>query len=478
MAIFSKTLIALGAAIPAIFAEITELGKVNVLTDSNFDSFISENDAGALVEFYAPWCGHCKKLEPEYDKAAADLHADGVKIPLGKVDATVETKVAGKFEIQGYPTLKYFVGGSPTEYDGPREAKGIASWIKSMSGPAVLEEEPKETDSVSVTFYGKSLDEDFEKLAKSYRKKASWYFVKGSESKMVIKHLNEPALETTKKDYEAFYKKNSFPMYGLLDGDTFSSYIDRGNGLIWILLPMTAETFKEKVEESREMATEVATKLGEKYSVTSTNTAEFGKVLESMFAITEFPKVVVQKKAGDKKNFIYDGEMTSEAILAYVADVDSGKIQPNLKSEAVPESNDEPVKVVVGKTVEEEVFQAEKDVLFEVYAPWCGHCKKLEPEYIKVGKKVAKEGLDDIISIAKMDGTANDSPVDSLTWSGFPTMYYVKAGESTPMKYDGPRDAKGIWKWIKKNHSKADVIKERIAAKQAEKEKEKGKEEL
>jgi len=177
----------------------------------------------------------------------------------------------------------------------------------------------------------------------------------------------------------------------------------------------------------------------------------------------------VQKKAGDKKNFIYDGEMTSEAFLAYMKDIEEGKIEPNLKSEPVPESNDEPVKVIVGKNLQEECFTEEKDVLLEVYAPWCGHCKKLEPEYIKVGKKVKKEGLEDILTIAKMDGTANDSPVDSLTWSGFPTIYYIKAGVTEPVKYDGPREAKGIWKWVKKNHSKADVIKERIAAKQAKK---------
>jgi len=121
--------------------------------------------------------------------------------------------------------------------------------------------------------------------------------------------------------------------------------------------------------------------------------------------------------------------------------------------------------------LEELVFSEEKDVLFEVYAPWCGHCKKLEPEYNKVAKKVVKEGFEDILTIAKMDGTQNDSPVDSLTWSGFPTIYYVKAGNKSPIKYDGARDAKGIWKWIKKNHSKADVIKEKLAAK-ADKKKE------
>jgi len=69
-----------------------------------------------------------------------------------------------------------------------------------------------------------------------------------------------------------------------------------------------------------------------------------------------------------------------------------------------------------------------------------------------------------------MDGTKNDSPVESISWSGFPTIYYVKAGSSAPMKYDGARDAQGMWKWIKTNHSKADVIKEKQAAKGEKKE--------
>merc|ERR1711972_632952 len=161
-------------------------------------------------------------------------------------------------------------------------------------------------------------------------------------------------------------------------------------------------------------------------------------------------------------------------------DVEAGKIEATLKSEPVPdEPQEDPVKIVVGKNLEKLVFTEDKDVLLEIYAPWCGHCKKLDPEYLKVGKKVQKEGFEDILTIAKMDGTANDSPVDSLTWSGFPTIYYIKAGNETPMKYDGARDAKGIWKWIKKNHSKADTIKEKMAANKEAKDGEKeAKEEL
>jgi len=462
----------LGSALLALVA--AESGEVIVGTKDNFDETIANNPTGALVEFYAPWCGHCKKLDPEYIKAAKTLFDDGVKTPLIKIDATVETKLASDHGVNGYPTLKWFVGGSATDYDGPREAAGIVTWIKSMTGPAVEDSEPKEDDKLSVTWYGKD-KEEFESVAQANRKKASWYFVKGDSEKLVIKHFGEEAVESTPADkaaMEKFFKDSAYPLFGALDGDSFGLYMERENGMIWTLLDMTADNVKDKIEEVRPKMTDIAKTLGTDFSVTWTNTIEFKKVLESMFGVTEFPKVIVQTKVGDKKNFIYDGDMSKEALMEYIEKVKKGEIQPHLKSEEIPaEPQEDPVKVIVGKTLEAKVFNSEQDVMLEVYAPWCGHCKKLEPEYTKVAKKIIKEGFEEIIMLGKMDGTQNDSPVDSLSWSGFPTIYYVKAGESTPIKYDGARDAKGIWKWIKKNHSKADLIKEKLAAKGEKKEK-------
>ena len=71
---------------------------VYILTDSNFKDFIASKPY-VLVEFYAPWCGHCKKLAPEYVKAAAALQAEGINAAIAKVDATVEKEVAALFSI-------------------------------------------------------------------------------------------------------------------------------------------------------------------------------------------------------------------------------------------------------------------------------------------------------------------------------------------------------------------------------------------
>ena len=100
---------------------------VYVLTDSNFDEFLAQNPT-TLVEFYAPWCGHCKKLTPEYEKAAKVLK----NVPLAKVDATVETELGKRFDIGGFPTLKFWKDGeSPIDYDGGRDSDGkfIFTWF-------------------------------------------------------------------------------------------------------------------------------------------------------------------------------------------------------------------------------------------------------------------------------------------------------------------------------------------------------------
>merc|ERR1711988_620161 len=137
------------------------------------------------------------------------------------------------------------------------------------------------------------------------------------------------------------------------------------------------------------------------------------------------------------------GELTAAALGSFVREYEAGKLQPHLKSDAVPESQPGPVFTLVGSTFESIVKSTSKDVLVEFYAPWCGHCKKLEPIYKEVAKKL--ESVRSIV-IAKMDATTND--VAGVDVEGFPTIKFWRADKKDdPMDYDGDRDVDSFITW-------------------------------
>lgn len=102
--------------------------KVVQLTADSFNSQVIDSEDVWIVEFYAPWCGHCKSLAPEYEKAARALK--GIA-KVGAVDMTVHQSVGTPYNIQGFPTLKIFGANKkkPTDYNGERTAKSIVDSI-------------------------------------------------------------------------------------------------------------------------------------------------------------------------------------------------------------------------------------------------------------------------------------------------------------------------------------------------------------
>ena len=98
------------------------------LTEANFKKLVLGSDDMWLVEFFAPWCGHCKNLAPHWSKAAGELKG---KVKLGAVDATVHASLAQQYGVQGYPTIKYFPQGVKS---GPEEYNGGKIWLKNIIG--------------------------------------------------------------------------------------------------------------------------------------------------------------------------------------------------------------------------------------------------------------------------------------------------------------------------------------------------------
>lgn len=88
-----------------------------------------------FVEFYAPWCGHCKSLAPEWNELATNLKGE---VKVAKLDATEHKTVAGEFGVSGYPTIKFFPAGkkdsgSAIPYEGQRNAAAMAEWAREQT---------------------------------------------------------------------------------------------------------------------------------------------------------------------------------------------------------------------------------------------------------------------------------------------------------------------------------------------------------
>ncbi|KAF9558483.1 hypothetical protein BGW38_009124, partial [Lunasporangiospora selenospora] len=114
---------------------VKKVSSVKVLTDASFEAEVLKSGKNVLVEFYAPWCGHCKSLAPIYDQLAQDYLNDKDTVVIANLDATVEPIVAEKYEIKGFPTIKFFAAdGTVSDYEGGRTEQDFVDFINEKTG--------------------------------------------------------------------------------------------------------------------------------------------------------------------------------------------------------------------------------------------------------------------------------------------------------------------------------------------------------
>lgn len=117
--LFAATLAIVATSVLVSAGDFNDPGIVN-LTPDNFKKEVLRYKGPVLVAFTAPWCGHCKRLSPEYAAAAKALEGTGAK--LANMDADKYGQFAKKFDVQGFPTIKFFKADKkkPSDYEGGR----------------------------------------------------------------------------------------------------------------------------------------------------------------------------------------------------------------------------------------------------------------------------------------------------------------------------------------------------------------------
>ncbi|XP_033986351.1 protein disulfide-isomerase A2 [Trematomus bernacchii] len=456
--------------------EIEEDTDVMILHINNFARALSENQY-LLVEFYAPWCGHCKKLEPVYAEAAGKLkeeEEEAAGIRLAKVDVIEEKELGDEFEIGSFPTLKLFINGDrkqPLDFSGKKTAEGMVQWLKRRAGPGVpvldsADSAAQFIDSHNITVVGffdnleseeakvfKELAFDFTdsefavsaipEVFQKYEVKANSVvlFKKFDDGRADFSLSEEGKLDKT--NLTAFIKENSMELivpFSQENADKIFGSSIKIHNLLFINSSVKSQT--ALLDESRTIAKEFK---GKMLFVVLDVTEAMTHVL-NYFGVSEkdAPTARIINMETGKKFNIDSGDLNINSMRQLCLDVLEGTAKPYFKSEEIPEDwNKGPVKVLVAKNFESVALDPTKNVFVEFYAPWCGHCKSLDPIWVELAEKYADK--DDLI-IAKMDATANE--VESLSIEGFPTLKYFPAGGKEVVDYTGNRDLETMSKFL------------------------------
>jgi protein disulfide-isomerase A1 len=443
-------------------SDITEEDDVLVLNDANFNEALQIYPQ-ILVEFYAPWCQFCQKFAPMYAKAARTLkNENGIRI--AKFDATKNLETALKYHIEGYPTLKFFQIETPTEYTGIKSEIGIVNWVLKKMGPptktindSVLMNEYLKKNELAIVLFSKDPEviSNFEKVAKNTE--GNYFIVSQTDqvmqeynikqSEIVVFRNAEPAKNKfsgsfSQGEISKFIESSLIPWVMPFNEKAIQIVFGKQNPCLFLFRKDSEDTIYSRILQNTAnlLKGSILISYTDLSSSTSKRLVEFLGFPQSWMPFA----IIVDEKL---QKYVMRSEITEASLIQFVENWRTGKQKPYFKSQPVPSASYEGnVRIVVGENFDEVVLDRKFDVLVEFYAPWCGHCKKLAPEYSKLASKLKEY---DTLVIAKIDATENE--IEGFDIQEFPTLKFFPANNKEGINYSGKKDCESLEQFIRAN---------------------------
>ncbi|XP_033754640.1 protein disulfide-isomerase TMX3-like [Pecten maximus] len=241
-----------------------------------------------LVEFYAPWCGHCKKLEPTFQQVSISLKNTPVKV--GKLDCTRFSSVASEFSVKGFPTIKFFNGENIYTHKGDRSKEDILEFVNRAKGPAVRnlaskgkfdEAKRQHKDSAFFLYLGRQdpVDDMFSKYSNvAVQMLIQSYFYAGSNAVLpdgvkpatiptVLAFKDQEVVEyqapdgvVTMSSLQEWINSERFPAFPLVTGANINDIAESGKILVMMVVNDEDTESKAESERFKEMVKLLATK--------------------------------------------------------------------------------------------------------------------------------------------------------------------------------------------------------------------------
>ncbi|CAN0858613.1 Protein disulfide isomerase-like 1-6 [Linum grandiflorum] len=464
---------------------LTKAQRIVLELDTDSANKVISGNEYVLVLGYAPWDTRSAELMPQFAEAANKLKELASPVVMAKLDAERYPKAGSALQIRGFPTLLLFVNGSSHSYTGGFTGEDIVIWTRKKTGDPIIRvnsvseaEKFLETHHIFVLgLFEKFQGSAYEEFMKTAVSDNEIQFVEVGDD-VVAKVLfpdikstgnfiglvkSEPEKYTAYEgDFEMgkiqeFLAYNKFPLVTRLTElnsvSVYSSPIK-----LQVMVFGGHDDFERLIETLQTVAKKFKSKIMFMYvDIEDENLAKpfltlFGLEDSDGTLVTAFDNHISTK-------YLLESEPTSGHIEDFCLRLLDGSFPPYYKSKPVPDNlqKNTSVLAIVGKTFDDLVLSNSKNVLLEVFTPWCINCETTSKQVEKLAKHF--KGSDNLV-IARIDASANEHP--KLEVTDFPTlMFYPADDKANPIKLSTKSSGKELAATINK-HLKSQGTKDEL----------------